>query len=435
MKPVIALPNQAAYLNPRQFGARGEGQTLDTHAVQAAIDACAVHGGGTIYISSGRYLIGTLFFHDNLTLHLEAGATLLGSQDPADYPVTSNRWEGMEQLTYAPLIAGNGLKNIAITGRGTIDGQGESWWRAYNDKTLTHPRPRLIGFADCHNVLIEGITLTNSPAWTVNPVRCENVNIRGLTIINPPDSPNTDGINPDSCRLVRISDCYVSVGDDCITIKAGTQHERSDHRASCRDIAITNCTLERGHGGVVIGSEMSGGVQNVVISNCIIIGTDRGIRFKSRRGRGGTVENVRVSNLIMDGVLCPFTMNLYYHCGAHGDTTVSDKSARPVDEGTPTFRHIHFSHISAVDVKTAAGFLYGLAEMPLEDISFSDVTISLTGGADADHPEMADDIPSMSQAGFFIRNARNVRMDHVQITGQIGEAFDMDASVEADIRP
>lgn len=428
-------PSQAAIFSPFLFGACGDGQTLDTTALQAAIDACIQRGGGTVFVSAGQYLTGTIYLRNNVTLYLEAGATLLGSQDPADYPVTSNRWEGVEQLTYAPLIAGNALKNIAITGHGTIDGQGESWWRAFNKKNLLYPRPRLIGFSDCRNVIIEGITLINSPAWTVNPVRCENVNIRGLTIINPPNSPNTDGINPDSCRLVRISDCYVSVGDDCITIKAGTQHEHPDRRASCRDIAITNCTLERGHGGVVIGSEMSGGVQNVVISNCIFIGTDRGIRFKSRRGRGGTVENVRASNLIMDGVLCPFTINLYYHCGAHGDTTVSDKNALPVEEGTPTFQHIHFSHISAVDVKIAAGFLYGLAEMPLEDISFNDVTISLTGGADADHPEMADDIPSMSQAGFFLRNAHNIRFDHVQITGQIGQAFDMDASVDAKIRP
>ena len=425
----------SAFFTPFEFGATGDGQTNDTSALQAAFDACAAGGGGTVLVPAGRFLSGTLSFHSNITLHLVAGATLLGSQDPADYPVTPNRWEGVEQLTHAALLAGNDLKNIAITGRGTIDGQGESWWRAFQGKTLNHPRPRLIGFTDCTNVLIEGLTLTNSPAWTVNPVRCENVNIRGLTIINPPDSPNTDGINPDSCRLVRISDCYVSVGDDCITLKAGTQYERPERRSSCRDIAITNCTLERGHGGVVIGSEMSGGVRNVVISNCIFIGTDRGIRFKSRRGRGGVVEDVRVSNLIMDGVLCPFTMNLYYHCGARGDTNVSDKNSRPVDEGTPTFRHIYFSHISARDVKTAAGFLYGLAEMPLEDISFSDVTISLTAGMDAAHPEMADDIPSMSQAGFFIRNARNVRMDHVQITGQIGEAFDMDASVEAKIQP
>ncbi len=178
---------------------------------------------------------------------------------------------------------------------------------------------------------------------------------------------------------MHISDCHVSVGDDCITLKAGNQFEMPDLRASCRDITITNCTLERGHGGVVIGSEMSGGVQNVVISNCVFIGTDRGIRLKSRRGRGGTVEHVRVNNLVMDGVLCPFTMNLYYHCGARGDQTVSDKNARPVDEGTPIIRHIHFSNITATGVSTAAGFFYGLAEMPLEDISFTDVSISHDG--------------------------------------------------------
>jgi polygalacturonase len=342
----------------------------------------------------------------------------------------------MEQLTYAPLLAGNEIKNIAITGGGTIDGQGESWWRGFKNKTLAYPRPRLIGFADCHNVLIEGITLVNSPAWTVNPVRCENVNIHGLTIINPPDSPNTDGINPDSCRLVRISDCYVSVGDDCITIKAGTQHERPDRVASCRDIAITNCTLERGHGGVVIGSEMSGGVQNVVISNCILIGTDRGIRFKSRRGRGGIIENVNVTNIIMDGVLCPFTMNLYYHCGSSkGDKTVADKNPLPLDNGTPVIRSIHISHVTAVNVKIAAGFLYGLAEKPLEDISFTDISVSLSGGAEPDYPEMADDIPSMSQAGFFVRNACRIRFERVGVSGQIGAAFDIDDSVSAVINP
>jgi polygalacturonase len=418
------------FINPRDFGAIGDGQTVNTAALQAAIEACAKNGGGTLYLPAGQYVSGTLFFRDNLTFHLDAGATLLGSQNPADYPITPNRWEGEEQFTHAPLLAGNGLKNIAITGRGTIDGRGEAWWRAFTEKTLTHPRPRLIGFADCCNILIEGVTLTNSPAWTVNPVRCENVNIRGLTIINPPDSPNTDGINPDSCRLVRISDCYVSVGDDCITIKAGTQHEHDDRRASCRDITITNCTLERGHGGVVIGSEMSGGVQNVVISNCVFIGTDRGIRLKSRRGRGGTVQDIRITNLIMDGVLCPFTMNLYYSSnGAKGDKIVSDKNPRPVDDGTPAFRRIHISHVSALNVKIAAGFLYGLAEMPLEDISFSDITISLSDDAQPAYPEMADDIPSMCQAGFFVRNARNLRLDRVRITGQLGPVLDMDESV------
>ncbi len=423
-------------ISPRNFGATGNGQALDTPALQAAIDQCAQNGGGTVFVPAGQYLTGTLFFRDNITLHLEPGATLLASQNPAHYPVTANRWEGAEQLTYAPVLAGVGLKNISITGRGTINGQGQSWWQAFREKTLAHPRPRLIGFADCENVLIEGVTLTNSPAWTVNPVRCRNVNIRGVTIINPPDSPNTDGINPDSCRFVRISDCFISVGDDCITIKSGTQFERPDLLIPCRDITITNCTLERGHGGVVIGSEMSGGVQNVVISNCVFIGTDRGIRLKSRRGRGGVVENVRVSNIIMDGVLCPFTMNLYYNCnGAKGDTSVSDKNPHPVDAGTPAFRNIHYSHISAVDVKIAAGFFYGLAEMPLKDISLTDISVSLSGGADPAYPEMADDIPSMSQAGFFIRNVQGLRFSHVHISGQVGPTLDIDDSVQMDVWP
>jgi polygalacturonase len=327
------------------------------------------------------------------------------------------------------------LHNISVTGRGCIDGRGAVWWKAKSEKTLAYPRPRLISFSDCTNVLIEGITAVNSPSWTINPVHCQNVNIHAVTIINPPDSPNTDGIDPDSCRLVHISDCYISVGDDCIVIKSGTEHERPDLHAPCRDITITNCTLERGHGGVVIGSEMSGGVKNVVISNCVFIGTDRGIRIKSRRGRGGTIEDIRVSNLIMDGVLCPFTMNLYYHIGERGNLNVSDKNPRAVNDGTPRLRRIHFSHISAREVKHAAGFLYGLAEMPLEDISFADISISLSEEADSGYPDMADDIPSMSQAGFFIRNARRIRLEHVHVTGQRGPVFDIDGSTEVEFIP
>ena len=424
------------FFNVRVDGnALGDGQTLDTPALQSAIDACAAGGGGTVYLPAGQYLTGSLFLQNNISLHLDSGAAILGSENPDDYPIIHSRWEGKHQDTHAPLITGENLNNISVVGRGTINGQGSVWWKAKKDGTLEHPRPRLIGFSDCTNILIEGITATNSPSWTINPIHCQNVNIRGITIINPADSPNTDGINPDSCRLVRISDCYVSVGDDCITIKSGTEHEHPDRYAPCRDITITNCTLERGHGGVVIGSEMSGGVKNVVISNCVFIGTDRGIRIKSRRGRGGAIEDIRVSNIIMDGVLCPFTMNLYYHIGVRGNTDVSDKKPRSVDNSTPRLRRIHFSHITAREVKHAAGFLYGLAEMPLEDISFTDISISISEEADSGYPEMADDIPSMSQAGFFIRNARHLRLENVEVTGQVGEAFDMDDSVEAVIIP
>ncbi|MFZ6031233.1 MAG: glycoside hydrolase family 28 protein [Chloroflexota bacterium] len=411
------------FLNVCTFGATGDGTTLDMAALQAALDACQRQGGGTVFVPAGRYVTGPLFLHSHTTLHLDAGACLLGSEDIAHYPVLDGRWEGKTQPAYASLIGGQQLENVTITGRGTVDGRGAHWWQRFREKSIAYPRPRLIGLAACRNVLIENVTLINSPSWTVNPVRCENVTVRGITIDNPPDSPNTDGINPDSCRWVRISDCHISAGDDCITLKSGVEAEAPELRVPCRDIAITNCTLARGHGGVVIGSEMSGNVQNVVIANCIFIGTDRGIRLKSRRGRGGVVEDIRATNLIMEGVRCPLTMNLYYACGAWGDAQVADRDAHPVDAGTPHFRRIHIGQISARQVTLAAGFLYGLAEAPVEDISLTDVSISLAGEAEASQVEMADGLEPMCRAGFFVRNARSVRLERVDIRGQEGPAL------------
>lgn len=419
--------------NVRDYGAVGNGQTLDTSAIQAAIEACSQAGGGTVYFPAGAYIIGSIFLCSSTTLHIDAGATLLGSQNPADYPVINSRWEGAEQKTHAPLIGGSQLKNIAIVGRGIIDGQGAPWWKMYQENTLDYPRPRLISFADCYNILIEGITVTNSPSWTINPVHCENVMVEKVTIINPADSPNTDGINPDSCRNVRISNCYVDVGDDCITIKSGTEHESRDRLSPCENITIINCNMVHGHGGVVFGSETSGGIRNVVISNCVFTGTDRGIRMKSRRGRGGVIEDVRVTNIVMVDVLCPFTMNLYYGCGAWGNKEVSDKKPHPFTEGTPRFRRIHLSHITAREVKYAAAFLYGLAEMPVEDISFSDISMALSPDAEAGYPEMADDLELMQRVGFFVCNARGLRLDNVQVTGQLGPALLLTDAADVDI--
>jgi polygalacturonase len=416
-------PSVNKIFNIRNYGAIGDGCTLDMGAIQSALDACAAVGGGTVLAPPGRYLTGRLIFHSHITFQLKDGAVILGSIDPKDYPVDLFRWEGVEQASYAPIFSGQYLNDIAITGQGTIDGNGKVWWERFKNRTLTYPRPRMIGFSDCSNVLIEGLKLVNSPSWTVNPVRCENVTIHGLNIINPPDSPNTDGINPDSCKHVRISNCYVSVGDDCITLKSGTEHEKGHLREACHDISITNCTLANGHGGVVIGSEMSGNVFDVSISDCTFTGTDRGIRLKSRRRRGGIVEDIRVSNLTMEKVLCPITMNLYYHIGVRGDPFINDKNPRPKSTGTPRFRNIHFSHITAKDVKYAAGFIYGLAEMPVENISFDHMVISLAKESEQGYPEMADGLESMAQAGLYINNACNIHLECVEIQNQRGPAF------------
>jgi len=414
---------QVAFLNVRQSGAVGDGAASDTRALQGAIDAAAQSGGGTVLVPAGKYVTGSLFLRDNITLFLDAGAILLGSENPADYPIARARWEGVTQDTHAPLVAGERLKNIALVGRGTIDGRGAIWWQKHRAKTLDAPRPRLISFANSTNVLIEGVTLMNSPAWTINPVRCENVTVDKVTIVNPPDSPNTDGINPDSCRNVHISNCHVDVGDDCVTIKSGIETESPELRAPCENITVTNCTMVHGHGGVVIGSEMSGGVRNVVISNCVFVGTDRGIRLKSRRGRGGYIEDVRATNIIMREVLCPFTINLYYHINKRGDKMVSDKQPRPIDEGTPRVRHVHLSHVTARDAKIAAGFVYGLPEMPIEDLTLDDVSVTMDRTAQAGYADMADDIPPMQAAGLFVRNVRGLRLREVEIMNQVGEAF------------
>ncbi len=425
--------HSSGLFNVRDYGALGDGQALATPGLQAAIDACSRAGGGTVHVPAGHYVTGPLTLRSDITLHVGAGATLLASEDVSDYPVIRGRWEGVEQEVYAPLIGGSGLCNVALTGRGTIDGRGACWWRRQREHSLRHPRPRLISFDRSANLLIEGLTLTNSPSWTIHPVRCENVTIDSVTIANPADSPNTDGIDPDSCRHVRITNCHIDVGDDCIAIKSGSEAGGRAALAPCEAITIANCTMLHGHGGVVIGSEMSGSVRNVAITNCVFIGTDRGLRIKTRRGRGGVVEDVRATNVVMQGVLCPFTMNLYYHIGVRGNTDVADRRPRPVTEGTPRLRHIHFAHISARDAHYAAAFLYGLPEMPLEDISFSDVSISMAAGATGGPPEMADDVEPMQRAGFCVHHARGLRLHHVEVAGQLGPALSIAAAADVEI--
>lgn len=402
-------------LNIVDFGARADGDSLATAAFQKAIAAAAKNGGGTVFVPPGIYKTGPLELVSNITLYLDAGAVIRCSNDLNDFPVITTRWEGADVTAYMPLIYGKDLENVAVKGRGTLDGQGEFWWK----KRWEIARPRLISFVESRDVLIEGVKLINSPAWTVNPIQCENVTVDKVTIINPANSPNTDGINPDSCKNVHISSCHIDVGDDCIAIKSGT--EKNPKRISCENIVITNCTMVHGHGGVVIGSEMSGGVRNVVISNCIFEGTDRGIRIKSRRGRGGEVEDIRVTNIIMKRVFCPIVLNLYYRCGANGDPVVEDKNARPVCEGTPVFRRIHLSNMTARDVQAAAGYIHGLPEMKIQDITLDNISISMADDAKAAVPAMIRGLEPMKKQGFLGNYVSNIRFHNVDISNQIGD--------------
>ncbi|WP_277209416.1 glycoside hydrolase family 28 protein [Isoptericola croceus] len=393
----------------------------ETVALQGRIDAAARAGGGTVVVPAGLHRTGALRLRSHVELHLESGAHLQFVPDPALYPAVHARWEGAPATIHSPCLYAQGEKDVAITGLGTIDGGGAPWWDTFrHDRdALAHPRPTLIGLHDCERVTIRDVTLRNSPSWTVHPLRCDGVTITNVVIVNPPDSPNTDGIDPESSRNVRISDCHIDVGDDCIVIKAGT--ERDPQKIACENITITNCTMVHGHGGVVIGSEMSGGVRNVVISNCVFEGTDRGIRIKARRGRGGVVEDVRVMNVVMRGVMCPFVINPFYFCGPGGtEPYVADRSPHPVDDSTPVFRRIHLAHVTARDVHAAAGYLYGLPEQPLSEVTLDDVVVSFAPDAVAGYPAMADGVEAMARAGFHLGYLADSDLSRVRVDGVDG---------------
>jgi polygalacturonase len=418
----VTLASAQDNYNVLKYGAKNDSSKLATAAIRKAIDAADKAGGGTVYFPPGKYLTGPVHLKSNITILIDAGAELHFSDHFDDYlPMVRSRWEGTDVMNFSPLFYGEYLENIAITGRGIIDGHGKKWW-AYSEvevkksagskwqdefkrlnKDVTAPdqpgwielgflRPPFIQFMNCKNILIEGITIRNSPFWTVNPEFCENVTVKGVTINNPP-SPNTDGINPESCKYVHISDCHISVGDDCITIKSGKDRAGRKMAAPAEDYTITNCTMLSGHGGVVIGSEMSGGVRNIVISNCIFDGTDRGIRIKTARGRGGIVENIRVDNIIMRNI------------GSQAivlDMQYSKTAKEPVSERTPRFRNIHFSNITAT--ANEAGYLNGLEEMPIENITFNNINMD-------------------TKTGFVIKEAKGISFQQVQLNVQTGQPF------------
>ncbi|MCB5236438.1 glycoside hydrolase family 28 protein [Niallia alba] len=406
-----------------EFGAKNDGD-LCTESIQEAIDKAYKNGGGRIVIPPGEFLTGALLLKDNIEIHLAAGAILKFSDRQEDYFVVTSRWEGVAREVYASCLYAENSCNIAITGFGTINGNGERWWHIFRNERekLLYPRPKLISLDGCENISIKDVSLINSPSWTINPICSNNITIDNLTINNPKDSPNTDGIDPESCSNVRISNCHIDVGDDCIAIKAGT--EDTAERVACENITITNCTMVHGHGGVVLGSEMSGDIRNVTISNCIFQDTDRGIRLKSRRGRGGVVEDIRVDNIVMEGVICPFILNLYYFCGPKGkDKYVWDKHPYPVTVDTPMFRRIHFANITARNVHASAGFIYGLAEQYVSELTFNQIDISLAENAIPGKPAMMAGIEDMSNRGFYVGFAKDILFNRVTIENHEGPAF------------
>lgn len=421
-RPVIP----AYQVSITDFGAVGDGHAKNTEAFAAAMRHLAEKGGGKIIVPAGIWYTGPIEFESNVELHLADGALILFSSDRSDYPLIDGFFEGNSAKRCKSPLSASGKENIAITGNGTINGNGNHWrpvkkgkmtdsqWKercktgavgakgdvwypserirevsedhsfmekAYNGGTESdweyvhdYLRPVMLSFSGCRNVLLEDATFENSPAWNLHPIMCENVILNRITVRNPWFAQNGDGLDAESCKNVLVNRCSFDVGDDAICIKSGKDKEGRDRGIPCENVLISDCTVYHGHGGFVIGSEMSGGARNISIRNSTFIGTDCGLRFKSTRGRGGVVESIWIDGINMVDIAGDaLIFDLYY-------ATKAPVEMKPVTEETPAFRNIYINNTVCRGAKRAM-FFNGLPEMPVNNISVSNSLFSADKGA------------------------------------------------------
>ncbi len=365
----------AAVCDVRSYGAKGDGHTKDTAAIQKAIDACASKGGGTVKLAGGTFLSAPVVLKSNITLDIAQGSTLLGSADQADYPqITELRAPGMQSL-----LTSHDASNVVITGGGTIDGQGQGWWaeaRSKKDHGIVGKevfRPRLIVFTNVKHVRIENVTVQNSPSWQIVPYYCDDVVIRNVKILADPHSPNTDAIDPFSSSNVVIDHVYADVGDDNIAIKSGLIDSPGPD-APAKNITITDCTFVHGH-GLSIGSEIAGGAQHIIARNIHFQGTDQGLRIKANRDRGSDVSDIHFSNIDMKDVGTAILISEYYP----KVLPPNGEAAQPIGRLTPMFHDITIENVTATGSKIA-GVVVGLPESPVKGVALRNVTIDAKTG-------------------------------------------------------
>ncbi len=413
------------------FGAVGDGITLNTEAFARAIDALSQKGGGRLVVPQGVWHTGPIVLKSNIELNLKAGAVILFAADESLYPIIETSFEGLDTRRLQSPLSANGATNIAVTGKGVIDGNGQYWrpvkkgkvteaqWKellkrpgsqemkpgywvpsagyAQGEKgaNMNVPsakteaewnaikrflRPVMVSFVNCKNVLLKGAIFQNSPAWNLHPLMCENVIIDQVLVRNPSYAQNGDALDLESCKNALIVNSRFDAGDDGICIKSGKDADGRRRGIPCENVVVDGCTVFAGHGGFVVGSEMSGGVKNILVENCQFLGTDVGLRFKSTRGRGGIVENIFVNKVSMTDIKTDaITFNMYY-----GGKSVADMLAdgdnpdnvtkMPVDETTPIFRNIDIKNIVCNGAGRAMEF-NGLPEMHIQNIKLQNVTI------------------------------------------------------------
>lgn len=429
MPPVNEPKIPSRSVNAADFGAVGDGKTLNTDAIAKAIAALEKQGGGRLVIPPGIWLTGPIRLQSNLDLHLEAGALLQFSSDYKLFPLVVLDLKGEKEVDSVSPISGENLENVAITGRGIIDGAGDAWrpvkkgkltenqWKALTksgviDGSTWYPsreameggklvqplvkdgslkladyeaahhflRPKMLKLINCRRVLLEGVTFQNSPNWTLNPTLCTDVTISNVTVRNPWYGQNTDALDLESCRNASIRDCTFDVGDDGICLKSGKDAAGRRIGVPTENVWVEDCVVYHAHGGFTIGSEMSGDVRNVYVNNCTFMGTDIGLRFKSTRGRGGVVEKIYIKNVRMEDIPGDaINFNMYYGGKAPLEEEAAERKKVPVSEETPQFRDIYIDDVICRGARNAV-VLQGLPEMPIRGIHLQNISITAGGG-------------------------------------------------------
>jgi len=473
--PLVQLPVfKSDTFNVKQYGAVGDGFVLDTKALNAAIADCSQKGGGVVLVPNGVWLTGPIVLQSNVNFHLQDGALLLFSTDKSLYPLIDSFYEGLTAPRCQSPVSGKNLENIAITGNGVIDGSGHVWRQVKREKVtpphwnrlvksggvvenerIWYPhesvlkgeqlmrsekvpgkenpalmteikdffRPVMISLISCKKVLLEGPTFQNSPAWNIHPLMCEHLTINNINVRNPSYSQNGDGLDLESCRIGSVTNCRFDVGDDAICIKSGKDKQGRDRGMPTELFVIDNNVVYHGHGGFVIGSEMSGGVRNLFVSNCLFIGTDCGLRFKSTRGRGGIVENIWMKNVHMTDIPTEaIRFELYYGEKNPVEDEYGNLLEEPVAvaETTPSFRNLFFEDIFCTMADEAIS-IRGLAEMPVSNLQMKNVHMRAKNGINCTYANnfIIDGLRLEVNApnAIDVQSSQNVQLKNIEITG------------------
>lgn len=434
---VFTTKSESFVINVRDFGAVGDGKTDDTMAVQAAINC--LPKGARVLFPAGTYLVTPLCLKSHMTLEVADGAKILGSPDMSKYPVIPGTvldaltgeehifgtWEGNAVPMSQALIFAEHAEDITIVGPGTIDGNAAEagWWIGFKERPVG--RPRLIFFNRCDGVRVHGIYACNSASWQMHPYFSKNVDFLDMYISAPKDSPNTDAIDPEACDRVDIIGCKFSVGDDCIAIKSGKIDIGLKYKTPANRHTIRNCLMQFGHGAVTLGSEMAGGVTNLTVNKCVFKQTDRGLRIKTRRGRGkqAVIDGVVFENIKMEGVLTPIVMNMWYNCcdPDRNSEYVWSREHLPVDDRTPYLGKFTFRNMVCENCEAAACYCDGLPERPIEEINVENITFTFSPDAKPSRPAMREFMEEFCRVGMYFDNVKRLTVSNVTLEGVVGE--------------